>query len=95
MVFQDFKTSISGDWKKKSPWVMRVVRYFRGIIYLYASCLPRFAKLENLDLLVPEIGMEAFNGLVLYGGDKEKQRKVKRWLQGWLELRINDFFFFK
>lgn len=75
---------------------MRVVHYLRGIIYLYASCLARFAKLENLDLLVPEIGMEAFNGLVLYGGDEEKQRKVRRWLQGWLELCIDDvtFFFF-
>lgn len=49
------------------------------------SCLARFAKLENLDLLVPEIGMEAFNGLVLNGGDDEKQKKVRRWLQGWLE----------
>lgn len=68
---------------------MRVVHYLRGIIYLYASCLAGFAKLENLDLLVPEIGMEAFNGLVRCGGDKEKQRKVKRWL----ELHINDFFF--
>lgn len=61
---------------------MRIVHYLRGIIYLYASCLAGFAKLENLDLLEPEIGREAFNGLVLYGGEEKKQRKVRRWLQG-------------
>lgn len=59
---------------------MRVVLYLWGIIYLYASCLAGFAKLENSDLLVPTTGMEAFNGLVLYGGDEEKQQKVGRWL---------------
>lgn len=51
---------------------MRVVRYLRGIICLYATCLTWFAKLENLDLLVPEIGMEMFNGLLLHRGDGEK-----------------------
>lgn len=72
-VFQDFKTSIlGGGGFEKSPWVMRVVRYLRGIICLYATCLTWFAKLENLDLLVPEIGMEAFNGLLLHRGDGEK-----------------------
>lgn len=87
---------VFGGIEKASSRVMRVVHYLRGIIYLYASCLARFAKPENLDLLVPEIGMEAFNGLVLYGGGEEKQRKVRRWLQGWLELCIDDvtFFFF-
>lgn len=59
---------------------MRVVHYLRGIIYLRASCLAGFAKLENLDLLVPRPAMEAFNGLVLYGGDEEKQQKVRRWM---------------
>lgn len=88
MVLQDFKTSIWGYWRKEGPWVMRIVHYLRRIIYLYASCLAGFARLENLDLFVPEIGMEAFNRLVVYGGDEGKQRKARRWL----ELCLSDFF---
>lgn len=70
-IFQDFKTSVWGG-VEKSLRVMRVIRYLRGIIYLYATCLTWFAKLENLDLLAPEIGTEAFNGLELHRGDEEK-----------------------